>query len=143
MVLNEIQIKEVSWQFASLSLREIRSEVFIMEQGVPEALEWDGLDNGCTHLLAITPDNIPVGTVRLLADGHIGRMAVKRTWRNKGVGKALLLRIMEVARIQGIKVAMLNAQTTARGFYEKFGFRAEGNEFLDAGIPHYKMLREL
>lgn len=143
MILNEIQIQEVSWQFASSSLREIRFEVFIKEQCVPETLEWDGLDIACTHLLAVTQDNIPVGTVRLLPDGHIGRMAVIRDWRNRGVGKALLLRILEIARTQGLKVAVLNAQTTARGFYEKFGFCAEGNEFLDAGIPHYKMLREL
>ena len=143
MISSDIQIQEVAWQHAEKALSEIRIQVFIKEQGVPETLEWDGLDAECIHLLAVSSSNIPVGTVRLLPDGHIGRMAVLKEWRNRGVGKALLLRILDIAQIHGIKVVVLNAQTSAQGFYEKLGFHAVGEEFMDAGIPHYKMTRDL
>ena len=136
---HKFTVREVKWEQAGEQLRAIRECVFIREQGVPEDMEWDGLDEGCIHLLAKTAQGDAIGTVRLLADGHIGRMAVLKEWRGKGVGSALLLRVIELARGMGLRRVVLNAQTTALGFYEKAGFTASGGEFMDAGIPHYRM----
>ena len=138
-----IEIREVPWEGAEAELRSIRSQVFVQEQGVPEALEWDGLDSESVHLLAVTEKCGAVGTVRLSADSHIGRMAVLKNWRNKKVGAALLERIVWIARERGMQQVVLNAQTTAIGFYAKFGFQIAGEEFMDAGIPHFHMILSL
>jgi len=138
-----IEIREVQWEEAEAVLRSIRSQVFIQEQRVPVELEWDGLDSGSVHLLAVTAQCHAVGTVRLRPDSHIGRMAVLKEWRNKKVGTALLNRIVQIARESGMQQVVLNAQTTAIGFYEKFGFQIAGEEFMDAGIPHYRMILPL
>jgi predicted GNAT family N-acyltransferase len=136
---HEFSVREAKWEEDREKLRAIRECVFIREQGVPEAMEWDGLDEACVHLLAETEQGDAIGTVRLLADGHIGRMAVLKEWRGKGVGSALLLQTLGIARAMGLDRVVLNAQTTALGFYEKAGFTASGSEFMDAGIPHYRM----
>jgi len=132
-------IRLVPWDKASAALRAVRDEVFVREQGVPEDLEWDGLDAASIHLLAVTRAGDPIGTARLTADGRIGRMAVRRAWRGKGVGKALMEAMMRAARKRGFDHIVLNAQTHAQGFYARFGFHPEGGEFLDAGIPHVRM----
>ncbi len=80
----------VSWEDEALTLRAIRTEVFINEQQVPEAMEWDEFDAISTHVLARNFDGLPVGTARLLPDGHIGRMAVLKEWRGNGYGSAML-----------------------------------------------------
>ena len=129
-----------NWHDDAPSLRLVREVVFIREQQVPVELEWDGLDATCLHVLARSSAGDAVGTARLLADGHIGRMAVLEDWRGRGVGSALLLRLLEEARRRGLQQAVLNAQIEAAGFYAKFGFRAEGETFMDAGIPHIKMV---
>lgn len=136
-------VREATWAEAAERLRAIRACVFIREQGVPEEMEWDGLDEGCIHLLAETAQGDAIGTVRLQADGHIGRMAVLKEWRGRGVGSALLLQSLEIARAMGLDRVVLNAQTSALGFYRKSGFTASGGEFMDAGIPHYRMERIL
>jgi predicted GNAT family N-acyltransferase len=91
--------------------------------------------------LASGPDNEPLGTGRLLPDGHIGRMAVLAAWRGKGVGTALLYHLLEAARQRGMSQLALNAQTSAVPFYRRFGFIPEGGEFVEAGIPHVRMVR--
>jgi predicted GNAT family N-acyltransferase len=70
-------------------------------------------------------------------------MAVLKEWRGKGVGSAMLRRLLEETKKRHIQQAVLNAQTVAAGFYKKFGFQVEGEEFIDAGIPHVKMVRKL
>ena len=131
------------WQDEAPSLRAVRKTVFIEEQHVPEELEWDEFDPVSTHVLAISPAQEPIGTARLLPDGHIGRMAVLKTWRGKGIGSMMLKRLLEEARHHGISEIILNAQTTAMAFYAKFGFQVSGNEFMEAGIPHVKMFLKL
>jgi predicted GNAT family N-acyltransferase len=74
-----------------------------------------------------------------LPDGHIGRVAVIRHWRGKGVGTALMQAILREARRRGLPVVDLDAQVKAVEFYERLGFAAEGPEFMDAGIPHRHM----
>jgi predicted GNAT family N-acyltransferase len=78
-----------------------------------------------------------------LPDGHVGRMAVLPEWRGKGVGTALLSHLIEDAREQGMNQLVLNAQTSACDFYRRFHFEAEGEEFIEAGIPHVRMTRTL
>ena len=120
-------------------LRAIRTSVFVDEQGVPEELEWDGLDGQCTHALAQSAAGEAIGTGRLLPDGHIGRMAVVRHWRHKGVGSAILKVLIAAAADAGYASVALNAQTHALEFYRRFGFESEGGEFMEAGIPHRSM----
>lgn len=124
----------------------LRRVVFIDEQGVSEADEVDGLDGRAIHLLAWDGD-CPVGTARLLvkgAVGKIGRVCVLPEVRGSGLGAALIGAALEVLRRQpGVAEAHLGSQSHATGFYEKLGFVAEGEEFLDAGIPHRHMRRAL
>ena len=134
------QIRMVRWQDEASVLRIIRTTVFIHEQRIPEDLEWDDFDLVSMHVLALNSDEPPIGTARLLPDGHIGRMAVLKEWRGKGLGTAMLLRILEELRNRRIQKAILNAQTTAIKFYEKFGFQVSGKEFTEAEIPHVKMI---
>ena len=133
-------VRVANWKDDGLALRTIRETVFIGEQRIPVELEWDEFDPNCLHLLAIDLAGNPIGTARLLPDGVIGRMAVLKEWRNRDVGSALLLRLLEEARKRQIQHVTLNAQLPARGFYGKFGFRIAGEEFMDAGIPHVKMI---
>ena len=131
------------WPRDRSALSEIRRKVFIEEQGVPEALEWDDGDSQALHLLALDRNDRPIGTARLLPSGQIGRMAVLKSWRRRGVGSALLTALFEAARAGDYPPLFLNAQLTALCFYERQGFNAEGDVFLDAGIPHRRMSMEL
>ncbi len=137
------QIQLVSWQDQAAELRVIREAVFVHEQQVPIALEWDEFDEISLHALAKNPQGTPIGTARLLPDGHIGRMAVLKEWRGKGYGSAMLQRLLEESKKQDLKKVMLNAQTTAIQFYAKFGFMVAGEEFMEAGIPHVEMVLNL
>ncbi len=141
--LAEFTLKRVSWDAAGDVLRAIRKTVFVDEQGVPEELEWDGLDAHCIHVLATGADGAAIGSGRLLPDGHIGRMAVAKHWRGRGVGAAMLKELIAAAIDAGHASAMLNAQTRALGFYARFGFEVVSDEFMDAGIPHRAMRLQL
>jgi predicted GNAT family N-acyltransferase len=135
----EFRIVISDWSSDRQRLSRIRRAVFIEEQRVPEELEWDDDDAGGIHLLAVDGADTPIGCARLLPDGHIGRMAVLRAWRGKGVGRALLQHALETARAAGQTTVRLSAQTHAVAFYVRHGFIAEGDEYLEAGIPHVAM----
>lgn len=132
-------IRVADWDDDRLALTHIRRVVFMQEQGVPEALEWDEWDAVSRHFLAEDVQGHPIGTARLLPDGHIGRMAVLQFWRRRGVGTALLRQVLAAARNAGFATVELAAQTHALKFYERFGFAPFGDEFMDAGIPHRHM----
>lgn len=132
-------VQIVSWEEAATTLRVIRTAVFIREQQVPEELEWDQFDAISVHALAMNDAEQPVGTARLLPDGHIGRMAVLKEWRGQGLGSALLTRLLQVLVKRHQFQAQLHAQKSAIPFYKKFGFEIVGGEFIEAGIPHVKM----
>ena len=134
-------IRPVYWQASQAMLRAIRTTVFIEEQGVPQELEWDGLDEHAYHVIAFAADGTPIGTGRLLQDGHIGRVAVLKEWRRKGVGRALLEMLLVVANKMGYEEVKLHAQTRVLEFYLRGGFVAQGKEFMEAGIPHTAMTR--
>lgn len=132
----------VNWTEAQEPLSSIRRKVFIEEQSVPEALEWDGEDAHALHVL-VTDKNQPVACGRLLPNGHIGRMAVDEEHRRKGVGRLVLKTLlMEAEKLKRGRV-FLNAQTRAAGFYAKYGFNQVGGEFPDANIPHVRMEKTL
>ena len=116
----------------------IRCAVFVDEQKVPSEMELDDWDAMSVHAVAFA-EAAPVGTGRLLPDGHIGRMAVARTARGAGIGSALLRALMDEARRRGHREAMLSAQTHAIEFYRRHGYEIAGSEYLDAGIPHIDM----
>jgi predicted GNAT family N-acyltransferase len=136
-------IREAAWDAEGERLRAIRYEVFVREQGVPEALEWDGLDPGCRHAVAETDAGQAIGTGRLLSDGHIGRMAVLRAWRRSGVGSRILERLVGIARARGDGCVVLHAQSYVTAFYRRAGFEISSDEFLEAGIPHVEMRLQL
>ena len=120
---------------------DIRRAVFMVEQGVSEAEERDGQDDEALHYLALK-DDVQIGTARVLVDGDagkIGRVAVLSDYRGAGVGKDIMLFVLDDLRIRGLKQAKLGAQTHALGFYEALGFQAVAPQFMDAGIPHRMM----
>ena len=139
----EFRLMHVNWQERRAALGAVRQTVFIEEQRVPEALEWDGQDESCYHVLVTAAGNRPVGTGRMKPDGHIGRMAVLKDFRGQGVGSAILTALLDVARQQQWSEVYLYAQVAAILFYEKHGFTANGEQFMDAGIPHRSMVRRL
>ena len=134
-----ISIRQVTWQDSQEDLRLIRTQVFIDEQHVPVELEWDEHDADCIHLLAYDNEGKAVGTARMMADGLIGLIKAD----GRGVGSALLNRLIDIARTQQLEKVFLYAQTTAIGFYERHHFHVTSDEFMDAGIPHREMALDL
>lgn len=120
-------------------LRAVRETVFVQEQQVPLALEWDALDPQCRHVLARDAHGQAVGTARLTPERKIGRMAVLHEWRNAGVGAALLQALLRVARSDGWREVSLHAQASAIDFYLRHGFEPIGARFMEAGIEHQSM----
>ena len=134
-----IRIELMSWAQARAEARRIRLAVFVEEQRVPVEIEWDDQDETSIHALAYDGAGRAIATGRLLSDGHIGRMAVLKEWRGKGVGGAILERLIGVARERGDKEIELFAQTHALEFYRRYGFAEYGEVFEEAGIPHQAM----
>lgn len=138
--MSDLQIRKADWHKDNTDLRRIRESVFIQEQGVTPEQEWDSDDVTATHFLAYEGD-FAIGTARLLADGCIGRVSVLKDWRGLHVGEQLLMAAVKEAESKGLKQQTLTAQVHAAGFYERLGFTAISDEFLEAGIPHIEMLR--
>ena len=138
-----IRIDLLSWEAARERASAIRHEVFVEEQGVPREIELDEHDPLCLHALALDETGFPVGTGRLLPDGHIGRMAVRRAWRGHGIGGAILERLIDAARVRGDSEIALSAQVQALDFYRAYGFAEEGSPYVEAGIAHQSMRRRL
>lgn len=142
-VVGGFDVAIVKWNEHEPALSRIRRQVFIDEQRVPEALEWDGQDDTATHVLATDAESRPIGCGRLLPGGKIGRMAVLSEWRGKGVGRALLQALLAEARRQGMPEVRLSAQVYAMPFYQKGGFAACSDIYDDADIPHRDMVLRL
>jgi predicted GNAT family N-acyltransferase len=132
-------VRAADWNLDENAIAKVRRAVFIVEQGVPEALEWEAIDPQCVWLLALSSPGAVVGIVRLTQAGRIGRMAVLPEWRRRGVGQDLMESVLQAASDLGLSEVHLSAQTHAMPFYTRFGFVAEGPEYLDAGIPHRTM----
>ncbi len=126
--------------------QELRVQVFCVEQGVPREVELDAGDDVARHAIAVTPDGTVIGTMRLLVrDGvvRVGRVAVAREWRGRGIASRLLARADEYAQRQRAESLRLAAQTAAQRLYLKAGFRPVGEPFREAGIEHVWMVREV
>ena len=137
---HSLNIRQGSWSELGDAAGEIRRSVFIDEQQVPIEEEWDGRDPECRHFLALDATGRALGTARLLPDGHIGRVAVLQESRGRGAGLALMQAAIDAARQRGDAQVMLAAQIQALAFYERLGFIAEGETFMEAGIPHRNMV---
>lgn len=138
-----ISIIETRWDEHETALRNLRQNVFINEQRVPEELEWDGEDSVAIHFLALDAEQQPVGCIRLLPTGQISRLCVLSEQRNNGVGSSLLVAAEETARSNRMEEIFLHAQTHATSFYEAAGFSVSGGIFMDANIPHRQMFKPL
>lgn len=138
----------MSWRVIEAVEKEIREgafavrrRVFIQEQGVSEEEEWDEYDSEAIHVAALDGRRV-IGTARLVVEGNkgkIGRMAVDREYRRRGVGRAVMNYLIEKAIELGLTELYLHSQLHAKPFYEKLGFKAEGNVFMEANIPHVVM----
>ena len=135
-------IRIADWAEEKELLSAVRRQVFIVEQKVPEELEWDEFDETSTHFIASVGDK-PIGTARLKADGQIGRMAVLESYRNHGIGSQLLQLVLSTAEDKHYPKVYLHAQVEAITFYEKHGFTPEGDIFYEADIPHRGMFKNL
>jgi len=133
----------MDWESARADASRIRFEVFVEEQRVPRDMEMDEMDALCVHALAYSADGRVIGTGRLLPDGHIGRMAVLKVWRGKGIGGEILERLVAAARERGDPEVALSAQTHALEFYRRHGFAEEGEVYEEAEILHQAMRRVL
>lgn len=142
MPLDSIEYQAVSWQENKEDLTQIRRHVFIEEQNVPEELEWDEYDESSTHFLATDKDKV-IAVARLKADGQIGRIAVLAEYRNQGIGSNLLRYILQVTASKNLGQVYLHAQTRAVPFYERQGFKAHGDVFFEANIPHRGMSKNI
>ena len=132
-------IKQVDWELEQDRIMSIRNEVFVIEQAVPMEEEMDGLDKQCWFVLAEDDKGHPIGTGRLLPSGKIGRMAVLKFYRNRGVGSAILTALIKLALENNLTDLYLHGQIHAKQFYNNHGFIEEGAVFDEAGIPHIKM----
>lgn len=136
-----------NWQTHQIDLIKIRTDVFMHEQHVSAADEWDGLDDQAIHFLVLSATGSPVGCARLLHERfhekqffHIGRVALLKSFRNQGIGHKLMRFIIAYCQTTAPGTSIyLHAQTQRRNFYDALGFIAEGDDFMDAGIAHISM----
>jgi predicted GNAT family N-acyltransferase len=126
----------------------IRKEIFVKEQGVPLKVEFDQfdtLDGICEHIL-VHYNEQPVGTGRIRFINGVGkleRICILEPYRKFGLGKIIIKTLEEIAEEQGVSQVKLHGQTQAEGFYQKLGYRTSSNIFMEDGIPHILMLKEI
>ena len=134
------------WKYGDSDIddaRFVRLEVFVKEQNVPPELEWVDLDKVSKHVL-IYEDEKCIATGRMYVEDngvfHIGRVAVLKEWRGQYIGDMVMRALLNSAfYFEGASVVEISAQLTAVPFYERFGFVAFGNTYMDAGIEHVSM----
>ncbi|UFU00593.1 GNAT family N-acetyltransferase [Radiobacillus kanasensis] len=123
----------------------VRTQVFVEEQNVPPELEIDDLEDVAIHFLGYE-NGLPVAAsrLRLVEDyGKLERICVLKEYRGKSFGKDIISRMESYIRDQGLQKSKLNAQTHAEGFYQSIGYNTISGTFMDAGIPHVTMIKEL
>ena len=141
--MTAIHIEEGDWHSLKHECERVRLMVFVAEQKVPKDEELDEWDEASRHFVAKDERRMVLGCARLLPTGQIGRLAVLRPFRKRGVGRALLDAVLRSAKAAGMKEVFMNAQVHAEPFYERAGFVSEGERFMDAGIEHVRMRRSL
>ena len=144
-----VRVRLIDWSVDRETALAIRTRVFVVEQGVPAELEEDGLDPDCTHFLAEIPDGagwVPVGTARMRRKGEVAkaeRVAVLFALRGHGIGALLMAALEQEVAAQGLPEVLLHAQVSVVPFYERLGYRGEGEVFGEAGIDHWAMRRRV
>jgi len=136
------RVELMNWEEAQPAAGPLRFAIFVDEQNVPSGIELDDQDANCLHAVAYDVDDKAIGTGRLLPDGHIGRMAVVKEWRRRGIGAEIMAALMAEARKRGQAQIVVSAQLQAAEFYRELGFVAEGKVYPDAGILHQKMVKQ-
>lgn len=143
-----IEVREARGDAERAAAFALRHEVFVVEQGVPIELELDEDDETALHLVAFDDDRL-AGTCRVVMGtppapkAKFGRLVVARDARGAGIGSALLDEAERRARADGARQMVLTAQIAAMGLYERAGYTARGEVFLDAGIEHMTMEKAL
>ncbi len=154
--MSPLVVSLVTDPLARAAAYELRRRVFVLEQGVPLDLERDERDAGADHVLAVLAGE-PVGTGRLVVEsagyegldrsagpvGHLGRLAVIRAARGRGIGASLVSAIEGLAADRRLRCVYLGGQTHAVPFYEGLGYHVFGPEFDDAGLPHRHLVKVL
>ena len=137
-----IEPKIVSYDEFEDKIMSLRLKVFVDEQQVDPKLEIDGIDPHCIHAIALDGTNV-IACGRMQTDGHIGRVAVEKNHRRKGIGKSIMIALHEEAQRRGIKELWLGSQVSATPFYENLGYTTSGEIFVEADIDHIKMVKTL
>lgn len=145
--MKNYRVSAVDWRVAQTDSARIRTAVFMQEQQVSAADEWDGMDEQATHFLVRNDHNEAVATARILTETynhairyHIGRVAVLKAFRGRGLGHSLMRAMITWCQTNNAGADIyLHAQVNRQTFYQKLGFVAHGTEFMDAGIAHISM----
>lgn len=136
------EVSLIDWAQGASLLRPLRTQVFVEEQGVPAELEMDEQDVHCIHAIA-RHEGRAIATGRLLPAeqgvARIGRMAVLKEWRGRGLGARVLACLMQAARDRGDIEIELHAQLHAAPFYDRLGYHRVGEVYEEAGIAHVNM----
>ena len=132
------QVKHGRWDQLQQDAKLIRTQVFICEQGITEADEWDDQDMISDHFVVYDQDQ-PIATARLLQNNSVGRVAVLKAYRGQGIGRMIMLEIIRQAHQQDRTFLQLSSQVHGISFYEKLGFSIQGDAYDECGIPHIKM----
>lgn len=140
---NPFTVSLVCWHDGEPLLKSIREAVFIREQGIPAAVEWDGKDEGCRHALALSLQGDAIGCGRMLPDGHIGHIAVLPQWRKQKVGRAIVEALLDYARAHDYRQISVDAQPQYVTFYRSNGFVEQGEAFMNGGVQRIKMALKL
>jgi ElaA protein len=143
--MSEFEVRRVHGEAEMAAALTLRHAVFCIEQGVPAREELDGRDAEALHLVAIADDEL-VATCRILMVGttaQFSRLAVHPSVRRRGIATAMLDAADAETRAAGGRRLVLHAQTYARRLYESAGYRARGRAFVEAGIEHIAMEKQL
>ena len=137
--MTTVSVVSGDWKTYQHECERVRAMVFMAEQKVPRELEFDEDDHRAEHFVAIDSRQMVMGCARLLDDGRIGRVAVLRPFRRRGIGRVIMEAVLERAKARGMASVYLGAQVQAQPFYEQLGFKPYGDVFDEAGIPHQMM----
>ena len=136
--MTQLTLRSSSWDVLQHDAKLIREQVFIQEQQIAAEDEWDAEDAVSLHFVVYDQDQ-PIATARLLQNNSVGRVAVLKSHRGLGIGKVLMLQIIQQAKLEQRKFLKLSSQVHAIQFYASLGFNVEGEEYLDCAIPHIDM----
>ena len=143
-VMEKIQ-KSIASRSLVFPFNLVRIKVFVLEQNIPLHLEQDSLDDKCTHIV-LKRGSLYVSTLRLINNGEyfkIGRVATLKNERGKQYSTRLMSFAHSVAKEKGGKFILVHGQVQAAPFYVKLGYIVQGEEFIEDGILHYKMVLSL